>query len=70
LGNDTAWRLTPVDVVVERWGETFAPGVRLDVKATASTPMQLRLVNHNAAVAGAHVAYQLAVRPLAAELQK
>jgi hypothetical protein len=40
----------------------FSPGVRLQFQATATGPVYLKLVNHDPAVYGPHVAYDLSVR--------
>src|SRR5262249_18707071 len=46
------------------WNPDFTPGVRLDVPATASGPIYLRVFNHDPKVAGANVAYGISVRAL------
>lgn len=42
----------------------FAPGVQLEWLATATSPVYLKLLNHDASVFGPHVAYHLSVRTL------
>lgn len=43
---------------------SFNPGIRLNLKATASGPLYLRLANFDATVFGAEANYTISVRPL------
>lgn len=43
---------------------SFSPNIRLDFQAPQTGPIFLRLTNHTATVAGAHVTYQITVRVL------
>ncbi|MEM7534872.1 MAG: leucine-rich repeat domain-containing protein, partial [Chloroflexota bacterium] len=59
---------TNCDVLsTDRWTETFAPGVRLDINATAGQTYYLKLSHFDDSVAGRDVSYDVSVRPLPLE---
>ena len=55
------------DALPTAWSETFTPGVRFDFTAESNGPIHLKLKNNPDTRAGSEVAYQIAVRPLAAQ---
>ncbi|MEZ4866230.1 MAG: C13 family peptidase [Caldilineaceae bacterium] len=56
--------------LVDKFTDSFTPGVRLDITPPNSGTIYLRLANYDAAVAGAQVKYELTVKPLAAAPSK
>ncbi|MEZ4866397.1 MAG: C13 family peptidase [Caldilineaceae bacterium] len=50
--------------LLDKFTESFTPGVRMDLSPTASGPLYLRLANYDATVAGTQVRYQVTVTAL------